>query len=163
MNAISTPIAAPVAEPPGKRTIAPGKGNAFGTDAIYKGYDMMVRKCATHIIRPALVTTRSRADLVRAIGSPAVSFAASAADGSILITCPDGLPEILLDLAEPLDADHDPLGQKLDLLDRKLDALMQEQPGIDHLADRLSAMEFALREGLDASAQTQQHFRTIMS
>ena len=43
------------------------------------------------------------------------------------------------------------------------DALMQEQPGIDHLADRLSAVEFALREGLDASAQTQQHFRTIMS
>ena len=146
MNAIVAPIS-PTAT---LANVHPAKANPFGTDAIYKGYDLMVRKSATHIIKPAQVTGDTRAALVRAIGSPAVSFAASAADGSILITCPDGLPGALLGLAEPLGTGDDlATSQKLDQLERKLDRLIQDQNCAEQLSDRISALEFTLRESLD--------------
>ncbi len=149
MNAIVSPIspATPVAVPP-------AKGHPFGTDAVYKGYDLMVRKFATHVIRLAQVTTGARADLVRAIGTPAVSFAASAADGSILICCPDGLPDCLNGLAEALETPIPPVGPRLDGIERKLDLLIQDRHSGEHLADRLSALEFALRERLDPEARS---------
>ena len=158
MTAKASPINPP---PPGTPDARPAKvpvqGGHFGTDAVYKGYDLMVRRFATHIIRDARVNASNRADLVRAISSPFVTFAASAADGSILISCPDGLPEILSDLAEPLDtAIAEPLGklaQKLDHLTQKLDTLIQDHALAESLSDRVEMLEFTLHEKLDPATE----------
>ena len=142
--------AAPIRTANATATKSPASVSHFGTDAVYKGYDLMVRRFATHIIREPHVSTASRADLVRAISSPAVTFAASASDGAILISCPDGLPEILIPLAEPLAHDHDGggnLAQKLDELDQKLTSLTQDRGMIERISDRLEMLEHSLRDG----------------
>ncbi|MBC7479456.1 MAG: hypothetical protein H7317_15410 [Pseudorhodobacter sp.] len=144
MNAVVSPITVP--------PIA-AKAQPFGTDAVYKGYDLMVRKCATHVIPPAQISPRTRADLVRAIGTPAVSFAASAADGSILLCCPDGLPDSLTGLAEAVEPQIPPVGSRLDVLEHKLDLLIHDHRNGEHLADRMAALEFTLRERLDPAAE----------
>ena len=144
MNAVVSPITVPSIT---------AKAQPFGTDAVYKGYDLMVRKCATHVIPLAQITARSRADLVRAIGTPAVSFAASAADGSILLCCPEGLPDSLTGLAEVVAPQIQPVGSRLDVLEHKLDLLIHDHRTGEHLADRMSALEFTLRERLDPAAE----------
>lgn len=159
MNATAAPIspatATAIGASPAKAT---PQANHFGTDAVYKGYDLMVRKVATHIIREPRVTASTRADLVRAISSPAVTFAASAADGSILISCPAGLPEVLTALAEPIDhgpsptAETDKLAQMLDQIERKLDGVIRDQQVTERVSDRLEAIEYALRERIDPEA-----------
>ena len=135
------------------------------SDDLDLGFDQLISRYATHRLHDAAALARLRPDLARLIAPPEVTFAAYLADGTIVLCCPDGIPESLADAVDLLDP-SDPvppaaaaqptqtfvppvdLAERLDILSQKLDVLQRDQTVGGQIADRLDEVKTALVEGL---------------
>jgi uncharacterized protein YoxC len=139
-------------------------------DDIDLGFDALISRYATHRLLDAKALSRLRPDLARLISPPEVTFAAYLADGTIVLCCPEGVPESLEQVVDVLDPSHplpatvavppvpaeaavqSDLVDRLDDLSRKLDLLQRDQFKGGQIADRLDEVKTALLDGLAQAA-----------
>lgn len=121
-------------------------------------FDLMARQLGTHVIKDPALLWEYQADVTQLITHSEVAFAAVLPDGTIILRCPNGLPEDLAAVAEPFKPLTPPaapssLEEKLALIERKLDGLIADQVEREQMLDRLDAVEFALQDRVGASEE----------
>lgn len=132
------------------------------------GFDALINRYGTHRLLDPAALARLRPDLSGLIAPLEVTFAAYLADGTIVLCCPDGIPEDFAELVEPLgpppqlpapapvaptQGEITPaLADRLDALSNKLDSIQRDQALGAQIATRLEDVRSTLLEGLARSA-----------
>jgi len=153
MNANASPLRTKDAE-----RVSPDTGLIFLAEKLDSGFDNLVAQHATHTIRDAKLVYGIRDDLAQLMIYPEVTFAACLPDGSMVLCCPQDLPQALVGIAEPIAANpalppapgnrRSGLGSKLERLEHKLDDLLATRWEGERLSDRIEALEFTVEEAL---------------